>query len=197
MAAFSIDQATGEPKLMQNIDGRGVQLRTFGIDPSGRILIAASIVSSPVRRETTSAPSRPVSPFFAWAATAGLNSHANTTSLPATGSNSGPEWSHRHRRGSSLSAQAAVSLLATDSAKLLARWDGADESIVSGTSELGSASGGDVTNGLLAGAAHRQRRDDRSNQLLIDPFHGIEVAAPNRVTLRNAIGAEARRSAVG
>jgi hypothetical protein len=34
---------------MQNIDGRGIQLRTFGIDPSGRILIAASIMPLPVR----------------------------------------------------------------------------------------------------------------------------------------------------
>ena len=49
VAAFSIDQATGEPRLIQNIDGRGIQLRTFGIDPSGRILIAASIMPLPVR----------------------------------------------------------------------------------------------------------------------------------------------------
>jgi 6-phosphogluconolactonase len=49
VAAFSIDQETGEPRLMQNIDGRGIQLRTFGIDPTGRILIAASIMPLPVR----------------------------------------------------------------------------------------------------------------------------------------------------
>jgi 6-phosphogluconolactonase len=49
VAAFSIDQATGEPRLIQNIDGRGIQLRTFGIDPNGRILIAASIMPLPVR----------------------------------------------------------------------------------------------------------------------------------------------------
>ena len=36
VAAFAIDQTTGEPRLMQNLDGRGLQLRTFGIDPSGR-----------------------------------------------------------------------------------------------------------------------------------------------------------------
>jgi 6-phosphogluconolactonase len=48
VAVFSIDQATGEPKLIQNIDGHGIQLRTFGIDPSGRILIAASITPLPV-----------------------------------------------------------------------------------------------------------------------------------------------------
>jgi 6-phosphogluconolactonase len=49
VAAFSIDQQTGEPKLMQNIDGRGIQLRTFGIDPTGRTLVAASIMPLPVR----------------------------------------------------------------------------------------------------------------------------------------------------
>jgi 6-phosphogluconolactonase len=49
VAAFSIDQETGEPNLMQNIDGRGIQLRTFGIDPSGRVLVAASIMPLPVR----------------------------------------------------------------------------------------------------------------------------------------------------
>jgi 6-phosphogluconolactonase len=45
VAVFAIDQTTGEPNLIQNIDGRGVQLRTFGIDPSGRILVVASIMS--------------------------------------------------------------------------------------------------------------------------------------------------------
>jgi hypothetical protein len=49
VAAFSIDQTTGEPRLMRNIDGRSIQLRTFGIDPGGRILIAASIMPLRVR----------------------------------------------------------------------------------------------------------------------------------------------------
>jgi 6-phosphogluconolactonase len=38
-----LDQATGEPRLIQTIDGHGIQLRTFGIHPSGRLLVAASI----------------------------------------------------------------------------------------------------------------------------------------------------------
>ena len=46
VAVFAIDQATGEPNLIQNIDGRGLQLRTFGIDPTGRLLVVASIMSS-------------------------------------------------------------------------------------------------------------------------------------------------------
>ena len=49
IAVYAIDQATGEPKLIQNIDGRGVQLCTFGIDPTGRILVAASVVPIQVR----------------------------------------------------------------------------------------------------------------------------------------------------
>ncbi len=49
VAAFAVDQQTGEPTLIQTIDGRGIQLRTFGIDPSGRLLVAASIMPLPVR----------------------------------------------------------------------------------------------------------------------------------------------------
>jgi 6-phosphogluconolactonase len=49
VAAFAIDQQTGEPTLIQTIDGNGIQLRTFGIDPSGRLLIAASIMPLAVR----------------------------------------------------------------------------------------------------------------------------------------------------
>jgi len=46
VAVFAIDQTTGEPTCIQNIDGRGIQLRTFGIDPTGRMLVAASTMSS-------------------------------------------------------------------------------------------------------------------------------------------------------
>ncbi len=46
VAAFAIDETTGEPRLMQNLDGRGLQLRTFGIDPSGRLLVVASIMAA-------------------------------------------------------------------------------------------------------------------------------------------------------
>ena len=52
VAVFAIDQTTGEPTLIQNIDGRGVQLRTFGIDPSGSLLVAASVVPIQVREGT-------------------------------------------------------------------------------------------------------------------------------------------------
>jgi hypothetical protein len=31
---------------MQNLDGPGLQLRTFGIDPTGRLLVVASIMAA-------------------------------------------------------------------------------------------------------------------------------------------------------
>ena len=43
MAVYAINEKTGEPTLIQNIDGHGIQLRTFAIDPTGRLLVAASI----------------------------------------------------------------------------------------------------------------------------------------------------------
>lgn len=49
VAVFAIDQSTGEPKLVQNAEGHGNQLRTFGIDPSGRLLVAASTMPMPMR----------------------------------------------------------------------------------------------------------------------------------------------------
>ena len=43
IAVFSVDPSRGEPKLIQNAEARTNHLRTFAIDPSGRLLIAASI----------------------------------------------------------------------------------------------------------------------------------------------------------
>jgi 6-phosphogluconolactonase len=43
VAVFAIDAQTGEPSLIQTAQGHGIHLRTFGIDPSGRLLVAASI----------------------------------------------------------------------------------------------------------------------------------------------------------
>jgi 6-phosphogluconolactonase len=53
VAVFAIDQATGEPTLIQNADGHANYLRTFGIDPTGRILITASVWPMPLREGTT------------------------------------------------------------------------------------------------------------------------------------------------
>jgi len=53
IAVFAIDQSTGEPTLIQNIDGEGIQLRTFSIDPSARMMVAASMQPLPVREGGT------------------------------------------------------------------------------------------------------------------------------------------------
>jgi 6-phosphogluconolactonase len=49
IAVFSINQNTGEPTLIQNADTRGIHARTFALDPSGRILVAANMMELPVR----------------------------------------------------------------------------------------------------------------------------------------------------
>ena len=49
VAVFAIDQATGEPTLIQNADGQAIEMRTFAIEPSGRMLVAASVKPVPVR----------------------------------------------------------------------------------------------------------------------------------------------------
>lgn len=43
IAVWALDQATGEPTLIQNAEGHAIEMRTFAIDPSGRMLVAASI----------------------------------------------------------------------------------------------------------------------------------------------------------
>jgi 6-phosphogluconolactonase (cycloisomerase 2 family) len=49
LAVYSIDQSTGEPTPIQHIDTRGIHCRTFHIDPSGRMLVAAHNVPVLVR----------------------------------------------------------------------------------------------------------------------------------------------------
>ena len=49
IAVFSIDQRTGEPTVVQHADPQSYHVRTFSIDPSGRILVAASIADMRVR----------------------------------------------------------------------------------------------------------------------------------------------------
>ena len=43
-AVYSIDPATGEPSLIQHVETHGIHCRTFHIDPSGRLLVAAHIM---------------------------------------------------------------------------------------------------------------------------------------------------------
>ena len=42
IAAFAIDPRTGEPTLIQHMETQGIFPRTFGIDPSGRILVVGN-----------------------------------------------------------------------------------------------------------------------------------------------------------
>jgi 6-phosphogluconolactonase (cycloisomerase 2 family) len=49
IAVYEIDTATGEPVPIQHVDTRGIHCRTFHIDPSGRMLVAAHIMALPVR----------------------------------------------------------------------------------------------------------------------------------------------------
>jgi 6-phosphogluconolactonase len=49
ISVYALDPATGEPALIQHADTRSIHVRTFAIDPSGRIMIAASIKPLAVR----------------------------------------------------------------------------------------------------------------------------------------------------
>jgi len=49
IAVFAINQNTGEPTLIQNVDTRGIHVRTFALDPSGRILVAGNMMEISVR----------------------------------------------------------------------------------------------------------------------------------------------------
>ena len=42
IAVFAIDPETGEPTLIQHAETQGIFPRTFGIDPTGRVLVAAN-----------------------------------------------------------------------------------------------------------------------------------------------------------
>jgi 6-phosphogluconolactonase (cycloisomerase 2 family) len=53
IAAFSINSTTGEPSLIQNVEAHTNHLRTFAIDPTGRLLIAAGIQPIALRDGTT------------------------------------------------------------------------------------------------------------------------------------------------
>jgi len=48
-AVYEIDMTTGEPVPIQHVDTHGIHCRTFHIDPSGRMLVAAHIMALPVR----------------------------------------------------------------------------------------------------------------------------------------------------
>ena len=49
LAVYAVDPVTGEPNPIQHVDTRGIHCRTFHIDPSGQILVAAHIMGLPVK----------------------------------------------------------------------------------------------------------------------------------------------------
>jgi 6-phosphogluconolactonase (cycloisomerase 2 family) len=49
LAVYEIDMRSGEPVPIQHVDTRGIHCRTFHIDPSGSMLVAAHIMALPVR----------------------------------------------------------------------------------------------------------------------------------------------------
>ena len=55
---FRINEATGEPSLIQNVDSHGFTPRTFALDPSGRLLVVGNQSSVSVREgdSTTMVP---------------------------------------------------------------------------------------------------------------------------------------------
>jgi 6-phosphogluconolactonase len=53
IAVFAINETTGEPTMIQNIDTQGIEPRTFAIDPSGRTLVVANQEERAVRDEAT------------------------------------------------------------------------------------------------------------------------------------------------
>jgi 6-phosphogluconolactonase (cycloisomerase 2 family) len=60
ITAFAIDSTTGEPKLIQHADTHSFHVRTFAFDPSGRLMVAASIKPMNVREgnDVTTVPAR-------------------------------------------------------------------------------------------------------------------------------------------
>jgi 6-phosphogluconolactonase (cycloisomerase 2 family) len=53
LAAYAINPASGEPLPIQHVDTHGIHCRTFHIDPSGRLLVAAHIQGITLRDGST------------------------------------------------------------------------------------------------------------------------------------------------
>jgi len=55
IAVFGINQQTGEPSLIQNIDTHGFTPRTFSVDPSGRMLVVGNQTTQSIAGNTVPA----------------------------------------------------------------------------------------------------------------------------------------------
>lgn len=64
IAVFAIDQHSGEPTLIQHADTHSYHVRTFSFDPSGKIMVAASIKPMQVRKDNTVITVPAVMPVF-------------------------------------------------------------------------------------------------------------------------------------
>src|SRR5262245_6065681 len=53
IAVFAIDQKSGEPTLVQHADPQTYHVRTFALDPAGKVLVTANIVPMDVREGST------------------------------------------------------------------------------------------------------------------------------------------------
>jgi 6-phosphogluconolactonase len=49
LAVYAIDPQTGEPNPIQHVDTRGIHCRTFHIDTTGQVLVAAHIIGLPIQ----------------------------------------------------------------------------------------------------------------------------------------------------
>ena len=92
-AVYSINPTTGEPSLLQHVDTHGIHCRTFHIDPSGRLLVAAHIILLSVREGAALRTVPASSPSSGSMTPAGSTSSASMTSMSATGPCSGWAWS--------------------------------------------------------------------------------------------------------
>ena len=50
ISVYSINHSSGEPTMVQSMESRGYHVRTFALDPSGRVLVTASIAPINVRQ---------------------------------------------------------------------------------------------------------------------------------------------------
>jgi 6-phosphogluconolactonase len=83
IAVFSIDPSSGEPKPIQQADTRAYHVRTFAFDPSGRLMVAASIKPIEVR-DGLEVKTVPASLSVFKVGTDGRLEHARTYDVDAT-----------------------------------------------------------------------------------------------------------------
>jgi 6-phosphogluconolactonase (cycloisomerase 2 family) len=84
ITVFSIDASTGEPKPVQYADTHSYHVRTFAFDPSGRLMVAASIKPMKVR-EGNATRVVPASLSVFRVGADGKLTHARTYDIEASG----------------------------------------------------------------------------------------------------------------